>query len=56
MKITIDDRHLNEPMKKGMKKTISAAKHAHFTNVKIRINGEWREYEADWIKHIKIDE
>ncbi len=25
---------------------------SHFVNVRIRINGEWREYEADWLKQL----
>ena len=56
MKITIDDRNLNESMRESMIKTIQIAKRAHFTNIKIKINGEWKEFEADWVKHIQIDE
>lgn len=25
---------------------------AHFIQLKIRINGEWREYEGDYIKYL----
>lgn len=56
MKITIDADTLNEPMRDGLERVIREAKQAHYTNVRIRINGEWREYEADWIKYIKINE
>lgn len=27
-------------------------KMAHYTNLKVRINGNWEEVEADWLKHM----
>lgn len=25
---------------------------AHFIDIKVRINGQWREYEGDWLKRL----
>lgn len=49
----LTDEHINELQVASISKVIERCKHAHFTNLKIRINGGWEEYETDWIKYIK---
>lgn len=55
MKLTIEAKHLNEPMRAGMEKLIERARHAHYTNAVVRINGQDEFHEADWIKHLVIE-
>lgn len=54
MRIEIPDDCLSELVKASLPKTIERAKHAHYTNVVLRINGEDVTVEADWIKYMKI--
>lgn len=54
MKLEIDEKHLNGLMRQGMAKLIERAGVAHFTDVKVRVNGRDEHYQADWIKHLKI--
>ena len=53
MKFEIDEVHLSEPMKGHMRELIQRCKHAHHTDAKLRINGTYEQYEADWIKHLR---
>lgn len=43
---------INEPQQKHLGELVARCKQAHFANVRVRINGEWEEFEADWIKHL----
>lgn len=43
---------MNEPQKETIKELQRILPQAHFINIKVRINGEWREYEADFLKEI----
>ena len=27
-------------------------KQCHFCNIRVRINGQWKEYEGDWLKRL----
>jgi len=45
---------VNQPQAETIERTIRLAKHAHYVNVRIRVNGEWQELEADWIKHLRL--
>lgn len=56
MKLEIDNNKINELVRNGLKETIYMAKRAHYTNVKIRIDGQWVEMEADWIKYLDVTE
>jgi hypothetical protein len=47
--------NVNEIMIQDMKDTIRRCKGAHYTNVLQRINGEDRQYAADWIKYLEIE-
>lgn len=55
MKLRIESKHLNQPMRSGMEKLIERARHAHYINAVVRINGQDEIYEADWIKHLVIE-
>lgn len=44
---------INSLQQESLLDLVRLCKGAHFTNVRIRINGEWREVEADWIKHLQ---
>lgn len=46
---------INELQQADIVRIVALCKQAHFVNVRVRINGEWREFEADWIKHLKPD-
>ena len=37
-------------MQAWLEKHAKELRGSHFINVRIRINGEWREYEADWLR------
>ncbi len=43
---------INDLQRQSVDQIIKRSKAAHFTNVKVRINGKWEESEADWIKHM----
>jgi len=48
----LTDEKINSLQVESVDRIIKRCKAAHFTNVRIRINGEWEEHEADWIKHL----
>ena len=35
-------------------KLVERSKHAHYIDVRLRINGKYEFYEADWLKHFHI--
>lgn len=49
----LTDENINELQVESIRKTIERCKHAHMTDIHIRINGKWEVVEADWIKHMK---
>lgn len=51
-KWSLTDEKINDLQVASIDRLISRCKLAHFTNVRVRINGRWEEYEADWIKHM----
>lgn len=55
MKLTLDDNSINDLVRESMAETIKLAKHAHYTDVRIRINGRDVNRQADWIKYLEID-
>ncbi len=50
----IDDKSLSEPAKKTLLEVLRVSKGAHMTDIDMRINGEDKRFEADWIKYIEI--
>jgi hypothetical protein len=43
---------INKIQFKTIRRTIERAKHAHYTNIHLRINGKDEYEEADWLKHL----
>jgi hypothetical protein len=44
---------LNELQVATIRKLIEKAKHAHTTDIVMRINGQEHRFEADWLKHLQ---
>jgi hypothetical protein len=49
----LDRSKINDLQQASIEQLVRMAKHAHFVNVRVRIDGEWRELEADWIKYLE---
>jgi hypothetical protein len=45
---------INEPQCESIERTVERCKHAHHTDLQIRINGAYEYAEADWIKHMLV--
>lgn len=56
MKIDVDDSCLNDLMREGLAKAINMARRAHYTDLCIRIDGRDVQMEADWLKHMRIQD
>ena len=48
----ITDEKINSIQVNSIQRLIDRAKHAHMTDIKLRINGQDEWYEADWLKHL----
>lgn len=48
----ITDENINSLQAASIGKLIQRCKHAHHTDLVIRINGKDEHYEADWVKHL----
>lgn len=44
---------INHLQQASMENLTHLAKHAHFVDVRIRINGEDRWFQVDWLKHLE---
>ncbi len=44
---------INALQQYSIKQLVELCKHAHFVNVRVRINGKWCNFQADWIKHLE---
>ena len=53
MEFYLKDESINDIVRDSMLDVIKLARQAHFTDIHMRINGEWRRFEADWIKHLE---
>ena len=49
----LTDQKINDLQVASIDRLIERCKAAHFTNIRIRINGQWEDHEADWIKHLR---
>jgi len=49
----LSGKKINDLQQSSIERLVRISKQAHFVNVRVRINGEWREFEADWIKHLE---
>lgn len=54
MKLEIPDEALSSLQKLSIERLIERAKHAHTTDIKMRINGQDLVIEADWIKNLRF--
>ena len=52
MDYVLPDHCLNEIQHQSIGELLKIAKHSHYINVCVRINGEDRLFEADWIKSL----
>ena len=52
IKFEMDLSKINELQLKSLRLAIQRAKHAHHTDLNLRINGADEFYEADWLKHL----
>jgi len=43
---------MNDLQRETIKELQKILPQSHFVNIKVRIDGEWREYEADFLKEI----
>lgn len=50
---TIDTGHINSLMLDSMRNAIKQAAHAHHTDILMRINGQDRAWQGDWLKHFR---
>ena len=48
----ITDEKINSLQVKSIQTLIDRARHAHHTDICLRINGQDERYEADWLKHM----
>ena len=48
----LTDEKINHLQVESIDNLIRRAKHAHYVNVYVRINGKDETYEADWLKHL----
>lgn len=56
MLLEIPDEHLNDLMRGNLVKLVERLKHAHMVELRVRNNGTWQEFEADWLKHLRFQE
>jgi sugar phosphate isomerase/epimerase len=54
MKLELDDSSLNEMQVRSIRRLVERAKHAHHTDIRMRINGADEVIEADWLKHLRL--
>lgn len=56
MILRLDETKINGLQLASIRRLIDRAKHAHVTDIHIRINGAWEVVEADWLKHLELSE
>jgi hypothetical protein len=49
----ITDENINSLEVTSIQRLIDRLKHAHHTDLRVRINGQYEWFEADWIKHLQ---
>lgn len=54
MQIKLDDDKVNDLQVRSIRRLIERAKHAHTTDIVMRINGAEEVVEADWLKHLEL--
>lgn len=46
-------KHLNDIVQESLREQVGMASAGHMCDILIRVNGEWKRFEADWIKYLK---
>ena len=54
MLLELDDANINDLQRASILRLIERARHAHYTNIYFRINGQDEVIEADWLKHLRV--
>lgn len=54
MVINIPEKHLNELQQESINNLIRDAKGMHYATILMRINGEDRTFQVDWLKYASI--
>ena len=54
MRFEFDDDAINSLQMQSIRRLVERAKHAHHTNIYMRINGQDELVEADWLKHLRL--
>ena len=54
MRLELPDDTINELQIRSIKRLVALTKRAHYTNIQVRIDGAYRTFEADWLKHLKL--
>lgn len=54
MMLFIDNKHLNELMRKSIRQLVSDAKQASHATITMRVEGRDYVYQADWLKHLQF--
>lgn len=52
--MTVPLSHVNSLQVESIKRLVVRTKHAHMTDVRARINGNYEYFEADWLKYVVI--
>ena len=45
---------INTLQDESIERLVRMCKQAHYVDVKVRINGEYQHFQADWIKHLAL--
>jgi len=56
LRYVLPEGTVNKLQANSIDRLIQTAKHAHYVNVVVRINGEDKVFEADWLKHLERDD
>jgi hypothetical protein len=52
--IEIPDDKINDLQFQSIKDLLRMLKQAHFTDIRVRIYGEYKIVQADWLKHMRF--
>jgi hypothetical protein len=54
IKIEIDGKHINDIQLNSIKLFIERAQGAHFIDIRLRINGRYEFWQADYLRYLTI--
>ncbi len=49
----LNPERINDLQQDSIAALVKRCGRAHFVDVRVRINGQWESYQADWIKHLR---